>query len=243
MLSWNGSSAPAAANQTRINAIFAVVHDGRGGVGELDRWRFVVSARETGMYVNAGSLFKNAVEVCDGLTASAAIQARRDALVSIVLATISTEAFINELHNGAEAQSGAAAPGWINALGYMLGEAEKSRASIESKYQLARFILTGQPFDRGVSPSQDFALLISVRNLIVHAKPQDAKVRRDADGKLVWVEPNIMCRLQGSRVLGVSESLRNAASTLGADTIVSDMLAEISTHSVAQWACKAAAGL
>ncbi len=53
------------------------------------------------MYVNAGSLFKNAVEVCDGLTASAAIQARRDALVSIVLATISTEAFINELHNGA----------------------------------------------------------------------------------------------------------------------------------------------
>jgi len=86
-------------------------------------------------------------------------------------------------------------------------------------------------------------LLISVRNLIVHAKPQDAKVRRDADGKLVWVEPNIMCRLQGSRVLGMSESLRNAASTLGADTIVSDMLAEISTHSVAQWACKAAAGV
>jgi len=195
------------------------------------------------MYVNAGSLFKNAVQACDGSAASPPIQARRDALVGIVLATISTEAFINELQNAAEAQSGAAAPGWINALGYMVAEAEKSRASIESKYQLARFILTSQPFDRGAAPFQDFALLIGVRNLIVHAKPQEAKVQRDADGELLWVELKIMCQLQASRILGVSESLRNAATTIGADAIVSDLLAEISTHSVAKWACKAAAGI
>jgi len=195
------------------------------------------------MYVNAGSLFKNAVEVCDESAASPPIQARRDALVAIVLATISTEAFINELHHGAETQSGPTAPGWINALGDVLDEAETSRASIESKYQLARIILTGQPFERGASPFQDFALLISVRNLIVHARPQEAKIQKAADGKLVWVEPKIMCRLQASKIIGVSESLTSAASTLGADTIVSDLLAEISAHSVAKWACRAAAGV
>lgn len=153
------------------------------------------------MYVNAGSLFKNAVEVCTGLTASAEMQVRRDALVTIVLATISTEAFINEFHHLAKDQSGPAAPGWINALGDVLGEAEESRASIESKYQLARFILTGQPFDRGASPFQDFALLISVRNLIVHAKPQEATVQKDAHGKLTWVEPRIMHRLESAGAL------------------------------------------
>jgi hypothetical protein len=194
------------------------------------------------MYVNAGSLFSNAVELCKGLTESVAVQARRDALVTIILATISTEAFINELHHWAEDQSGPSAPGWINALGDVLGEAEKSRSTIELKYQIARFILTGQPFDRGAAPFQDFALLISVRNLIVHSKPQEAKVERDANGKLVWVEPRILCRLQRAGILSVSDSLRDAASRLGAETIISDLLAEISTHSVAKWACRAAAG-
>lgn len=195
------------------------------------------------MYVNAGLLFSNAVAICKELTDSAAPKNRRDALVTIILAAVSTEAFVNELHHWADDQKGTGAPSWINALGDILGEAEKSRASVESKYQLARFILTGQVFDRGAPPFQDFTLLTSVRNLIVHSKPQEAKIRKDSNGQLLWVEPNIMCRLQGAGILRVSELTKNAFARLEADEIVSDMLGEISTDSVARWACKAAAGI
>jgi hypothetical protein len=41
----------------------------------------------------------------------------------------------------------------------MLGEAEKSRTSIESKYHLAKFVLSGQPFDKGANPFQTFCII------------------------------------------------------------------------------------
>ena len=61
----------------------------------------------------------------------------------------------------------------------MLGEAEKSRTSIESKYHLEEFVLSGEPFDKGANPFQTFALLIDARNLIVHAKPLEAVIRKN----------------------------------------------------------------
>ena len=195
------------------------------------------------MYVNAGFLFRNAAEIGGRLADSVAVESRRDALVTITLATISTEAFINELHHYARDASGTAAPGWINALRDVLEEAEKSRASIEAKYQLASFIMSGQPFDRGAPPFQDFALLIKVRNLIVHLRPQEATVEKGKNGELFWVEPSIMRSLQIAGVLKVSEDTKGAAERLGADAITSDLLTAISSRPVARWACSAAAGI
>jgi len=42
----------------------------------------------------------------------------------------------------------------------MLGEAEKSRTSIESKYHLEEFVLSGEPFDKGANPFQTFATFV-----------------------------------------------------------------------------------
>jgi hypothetical protein len=193
-----------------------------------------------GMYVNAGSLYKNAVEVYRETSASMPIQARRSSLISIILATISTEAFINELHHLAHNQSDASAAGWVNALSEILNEAEKSRASIESKYQLAKFILTGQPFDRGSSPFQQFSLLVDLRNLIVHVRPQQALLKND-NGRYVWVSPPIMTRLQAAGIISVDDYIKQAASQNNAEGVIADVLAQVSTEAVAGWACITAA--
>jgi hypothetical protein len=143
----------------------------------------------------------------------------------------------------ARTPSNADAPGWIKALGDILGEAEKSHASIELKYQLAKFTLTGQPFDKGALPFQDFALLIEIRNILVHQKPLEASLEKNDSGEFVWTKPPSMRRLHAARIIGVDDSLKDAATRNNADKLIADMVAQISSQAVAQWACRAAAGM
>jgi hypothetical protein len=104
-----------------------------------------------------------------------------------LLAVISAETLVNELPQFAEnwIQAMAArkekqeAPGWLKALAEILIEAEESKASLKSKYQLTKFILSGEPFDTGAQIFQNFALLVDLRNTIVHAKSKDAVMRKD----------------------------------------------------------------
>ena len=198
------------------------------------------------MYINAGRVFRNAVEACFELSSpdltSSLIQ--RNALTSIVFATVSAEAFINELHHTACIwASRPESPEWTKALCEILGEAEKSRSSIESKYQLAKFILSGRAFDKGAAPFQNFALLVDVRNLIVHAKPLDAIVGKDEHGKVVWTEPKVMVRLQEIGVAKVDDNLREIASKQQSSQIITDLVAQISTRDTASWACKSSSAL
>ena len=192
------------------------------------------------MYINAGRLYQDAVQIASTIQSPpSSLQARRESLASILFATMSLEAFINELHHIAlEFASATSAPVQLRVLGDLLEEAERSRASIASKYQLAKFILSSQPFDKGASPYQDFALLFDVRNLIVHTKPLEAKLRKDSSGKVVWVEPKIMVRLQNINVLEVTDYLKG--STPEAGELISDLVAEISTQQIALWACRTA---
>lgn len=192
--------------------------------------------------MNAGRLLLNAVELCKGVSTLnvASPQSRRECLASIIFAAISTEAFINELGRLAAANV-SSGPGWVGGLAEILGDAEKVRTSLESKYNLAKFIVTGQVFDRGTLPFQDFALLVDVRNLIVHTKAEEVIVRKKPDGGLAW-ETRVMARLQE----------RGAVTTSGFPSqlvpreeglFLSDLLEEISTQSVARWSCGAASGI
>ena len=54
----------------------------------------------------------------------------------------------------------------------ILQEIEDSRGSLTLKYLMASQILSGKPFEKGRNPYQDFALLISLRNDILHLKPR-----------------------------------------------------------------------
>jgi len=88
---------------------------------------------------------------------------------------MSAEAFINEIPQlAAEAAGDSTEPGWVKAMGEIVGAAEESHAPIESKYHLASLVLTGHVFDKGVQPFQDFKILVDLRNLVVHTKPGEA---------------------------------------------------------------------
>lgn len=194
------------------------------------------------MYGNAGFIFRSAVEMCQAISAPVnSVQHRREALASIVLAAISCESFINELAQ--LAVPGPKAPGWLTTLRSILEEAEESHASIESKYLLTKFILTGQPFDKGALPFQDFALLIDVRNMLVHAKPVEANLERNDKDEYIWTKPPLMRRLQSARILGVDDSLKEAARRNNAEKLIADMFAQVSSQPVALWACRAASAI
>ena len=47
------------------------------------------------------------------------------------------------------------------------------RASLLSRLALSNWILTGKSVDRSSSPFQDFALLVGLRNDLVHFKPNE----------------------------------------------------------------------
>ena len=197
------------------------------------------------MYVNAGRIFRNAVDACSELSSPnlTSSQIQRNALASIVFATVSAEAFINELHHlscmWADAPKSAE---WTKALCQILGEAEKSRASIEAKFQFAHFILIGRTFDRGAAPFQHFALLVAVRNLIVHAKPLEAKIGKDEQGKVAWIEPKVMVRLEDIGVAKIDNHVRERASNQSTQ-IITDLVSQISTRDTALWACQSVSAL
>ena len=96
---------------------------------------------------------------------------QQPALTSIVFSVVSLEAFLNEVAD--IALEFYADPAISLFVDFMV-DAEKSRASLESKFVLSRWILAGQKFDRGSQPYQDFALLLGLRNDLVHFKATEA---------------------------------------------------------------------
>lgn len=93
---------------------------------------------------------------------------RADAVTAIVFSVVALEGFINEL--GAQAKD----PFWddhrIRCLGELMRELEENQASLQVKYLLGYFALTGEPCPKGAQPFQDFARVISLRNQLVHHK-------------------------------------------------------------------------
>ncbi|MGA8491451.1 MAG: hypothetical protein WB711_13580 [Terriglobales bacterium] len=132
-------------------------------------------------------------------------------------------------------------PGWVRGLGQVLGAAEDSHASIESKYHLARLVVTGQVFDKGTQPFQDFALLVNLRNIVVHARPHDV-IREQASSGISPAEDKIIRQLEQR---GVIKSPSRPKGNWGGEkvTLITNLLDELSLQSVGQWACNSAAGI
>jgi hypothetical protein len=97
-----------------------------------------------------------------------------DALVSIVMAAAATEALINELQAYYELEKTVFGlqPKEL-ACADALAEVERNQGSTELKYLLASLTLSGQMFDKGSQPFQDFSILMKVRNNLMHPKPLD----------------------------------------------------------------------
>lgn len=101
-----------------------------------------------------------------------------DSILAIVMSAAATEAFINELAEhvpfaalGYRKDDSMILPP-ITACSDRLIELEKQRADTNEKYLEASNALDGQAFRKGAPPFQDFALLMDLRNAIMHVKPK-----------------------------------------------------------------------
>jgi hypothetical protein len=161
----------------------------------------------------------------------------RSALVSVMFSAISVEAFLNETPELAEdsEQAPGPHPPAVRAFAAVLREAEDSYASTLLKANLARLTLSGTAFERGAQPFQDFALLMRVRDELVHLKPtgftsdDGTRVGHPGSGSAV------LKHLKSKNVLmepEVEEGERPEDFTVSARFI-----SMIGTPAMARWAC------
>src|SRR6185437_3506639 len=121
------------------------------------------------VHLNAGLVYLNALSLIENIRPPGPQHhstLRTNATASTIFSALATETFINEVSYLANGLFRGTEGAWLQTLGDVLEELEDSHAPITSKYLIAKFVLSGAPFDKGKSPYQEFALLIRVRNVI-----------------------------------------------------------------------------
>jgi hypothetical protein len=144
-------------------------------------------------------------------------QNQNDALTAVLFAAATLEAFVMELALTAEMGAKLShTPSPVASLAGVLNEAESFHVSVKLKYILAKVILSGQPYDKGRQPYQDFDLLFAIRDAIVHYKPDN-----------VTQNPHKIVAALAGRGLCEPEQPH----------VKSSWLHQITTRAVARWAC------
>jgi len=94
-----------------------------------------------------------------------------NALTAALLSCATLEGYINESFALIREGPGMKiCPERAKSFANILHEIESSRGSIRLKYLMAHTVLTGHPFAKGEYPFQDFELLFSIRNELMHHK-------------------------------------------------------------------------
>lgn len=129
--------------------------------------------QQRSMFINSGTLLHLAHAAAERCKQVHPRGYTPDAITAVVMAAAATEAFINEIVAMADVVFGATdgiAPGAavINNLAKLGEEIETNKGTIKLKYLIAALALSGKVFDTGSQPYQDFSLLVSLRNEIMH---------------------------------------------------------------------------
>jgi hypothetical protein len=174
-------------------------------------------------FLNAGVLFKTAVTAYERTKTAPSDTAggQNDALVAILFSAATLEALIMEVALLAEISTGPPASDRIIALAGILDEAEKSRGSPKLKYLIAKAILSGKPYNKGEAPYQDFSTLFSLRDSIIHLKPEG-----------IAKPPAVLEQLRSSGVCAPQKPNETES-----------WLDQISTRAAARWACNVVASM
>lgn len=106
-------------------------------------------------------------------------------------------------------------------------DAERSNASLETKLAIGNWILTGTRLKRGEQPFQDFALLVRLRNDLVHFK---ANARFEDGVPRGKMHASLVARFRDKKIL---------AENMEDDELSWSVL--VQTKAVAEWSCKTAA--
>ncbi|MEE9129663.1 MAG: hypothetical protein V3T84_06555 [Phycisphaerales bacterium] len=182
-----------------------------------------------GYTLPAGALFLRAKAAYEATNdAGDEREPRQEAAIdAIVFSEASLEGFINELAFLAKSLSVTkAAPSTDQAaklatLADLLLEAESNNANVRFKYIVAKWVLSGQGFDKGKQPYQDFALLIDTRNVLLHLRPVEMHLRTNEE-----LTDGLLKRFASKNVLAKSN-----------ENVVMGWLERIKTRAVARWAC------
>lgn len=110
-------------------------------------------------------------------------------LTAIVFAAVSLEALINEVTELAALEIAEQENPDPELLSFVevIDEIERSRGSTRLKFLLASSVLGGETYEKGSNPYQDYALLTSLRDALVHLKPtklmaEEGKTRIGVEG-------------------------------------------------------------
>lgn len=152
-------------------------------------------------------------------------------LTAVVFAAASLEALINEVTElvDIEVQHGNNDE-LLQAFVEAMLEVERSRGSTHLKFIIASTILSRRPYRRGSQPFQDFSLLMSVRDAIMHLRP--TTLMHDEAGAVRIGAGKAFDQLRARGL--VNSPQPNSVTTL---------LAETSRPLVSRWAVNAAADM
>lgn len=153
---------------------------------------------------------------------------QRDAVVAVVFSAAALEAFVNEVGGIAEGliqRFVTHDPDSVKQYAALWKEVERLQKSIAFEYLLASTAFSGQPYDKGTGPYQDFELLIKLRNALVHFEPDH--------GELPSGPPKIIKSLLSRNILAEPQQGENGQS----------WITLIMTRAVARWACNTSANL
>jgi len=181
-----------------------------------------------------------------------------DALVSIVFAAASLEAFLSEVtYLANETQGLPDEPSVVSTFASVMEDVEKSRAQIQARFQLARLVLAGKTYTKGAAPYQDFSVLIETRNELVHFKGDEYFLSAGGPKATAGSPVRVVEKLRSLNILheGTPGSITAAVGTTVHCSTVYDpvSLSEeppdarssftflLGTKAVAEWACNAAA--
>jgi len=174
---------------------------------------------EGSYFLSSGVLYMVAKKAYDRTKSAPSDSARNqdDALTALLFSAATLEAFIAELAFYAQSSMRfCPTPSPVQALASVLKEVEASRGSVRLKYLVAKAILSGDTYDKGTQPYQDFDLLFTIRDAIVHMKPER-----------INQEPHKIVAALSARGLCDPEDPHAKSSWLH----------QITTRAVARWAC------
>jgi hypothetical protein len=171
-----------------------------------------------GYFFNSGILFKIAVSAYERTKSalSDSTDGQNDALVAILFSAAALEASIMDLALIAAGDSQIFGRTDLQALADILDETESSRGSIRLKFLLAKSILSGKPYEKGSLPYQDFDTLFTLRDAIIHMKPE--KITGEPHKIIQRLQAKNLCEPQDPHLTG-------------------SWLGQVSTRAVARWAC------
>jgi len=176
-------------------------------------------------FFEAGMLFNVAQQAAKSIkTDDPRAGGQLPALTSIAFSVISLEAFLNEMTESAEDNATMDyEPEAVGAFAHMMRDMET--ASLETKFIMSSWVLTGKSLNRAAQPFQDFASLIALRNQLVHFKPSDIVA-----GPIVNTEEVNKKRLKKLE----SKNILAQAMYQGS------WVYHATTKAVAEWSCKTA---